>query len=174
MLEPREEDSTMKSIEVLFDEGLIRKITSDTKYDNIIKVAIYCHNKEGLPKKINEKAVYICNIIKDVHRLEELRLVTNYPYIDNRITSYPTDVVYNDFKLFRLMDSKVSENNADNILVYLSNIYGINYKYSYSLIKENNYIHKIINALSFGDDKVERFFRQIEVVLNTYIDKKIS
>ena len=43
-----------------------------------------------------------------------------------------------------------------------------------SLIKENNYIHKIINALSFGDDKVERFFRQIEVVLNTYIDKKIS
>ena len=56
----------------------------------------------------------------------------------------------------------------------MSNIYGINYKYSYSLIKENNYIHKIINALSFGDDKVERFFRQIEVVLNTYIDKKIS
>ena len=118
--------------------------------------------------------MYICNILKDVHRLEELRLVTNYPYIDNRITSYPTDVVYNDFKLFRLMDSKVSENNADNILVYLSNIYGINYKYSYSLIKENNYIHKIINALSFGDDKVEMFFRQIEVVLNTYIDKKIS
>ena len=174
MLEPREEDSTMKSIEVLFDEGLIRKITSDTKYDNIIKVAIYCHNKEGLPKKINEKAVYICNILKDVHRLEELRLVTNYPYIDNRITSYTTDVVYNNFKLFRLMYSKVSEKNTDNILVYLSNIYGINYKYSYSLIKENNYIHKIINALSFGDDKVERFFRQIEVVLNTYIDKKIS
>ena len=46
------EDTTMKSINILFDEGLIRKITDDTKYDNLIKLAIFCHNKEGLPKNI--------------------------------------------------------------------------------------------------------------------------
>ena len=49
-LDNQEEDSTMKSIEILFDTGLIRKITEETKYDNLIKVAIFCHNKEGLPK----------------------------------------------------------------------------------------------------------------------------
>ena len=91
----------------------------------------------------------------------------------NKVTEYNSwkESLYSNWKDIQI---EQVENNADNILVYLSNIYGINYKYSYSLIKENNYIHKIINALSFGDDKVERFFRQIEVVLNTYIDKKIS
>ena len=64
-----EEDSTMKSIEILFDDGLIRKITDETKYDNMIKVAIFCHNKDGLPKNIDEKMICACNIMKDVHKL---------------------------------------------------------------------------------------------------------
>ena len=167
------EDSTMKSIEILFDEGLIRKITEDTKYDNIIKLAIFCHNKDGLPKNIDEKTICICNIMKDVYRLEELRMVINYPYIDNRIDTYPSTLVYNDFKLFRLLNNKMSDNNADNILICLSNLFGLNYKISYSLVVEKEYVEKIINSLIFEDRKIEKFFKQIEVVLKNYLKKKI-
>lgn len=167
------EDSTMKSIEILFDEGLIRKITEDTKYDNIIKLAIFCHNKDGLPKNIDEKTICICNIMKDVYRLEELRMVINYPYIDNRIDTYPSTLVYNDFKLFRPLNNKMSDNNADNILICLSNLFGLNYKISYSLVVEKEYVEKIINSLIFEDRKIEKFFKQIEVVLKNYLKKKI-
>lgn len=167
------EDSTMKSIEILFDEGLIRKITEDTKYDNIIKLAIFCHNKDGLPKNIDEKTICICNIMKDVYRLEELRMVINYPYIDNRIDTYPSTLVYNDFKLFRPLNNKMSDNNADNILICLSNLFGLNYKISYSLVVEKEYAEKIINSLIFEDRKIEKFFKQIEVVLKNYLKKKI-
>ena len=114
-----EEDSTMKSIEILFDDGLIRKITDETKYDNMIKVAIFCHNKDGLPKNIDEKMICACNIMKDVHKLEELRMVINYPYIDNRINTYPSTLVYNEFKLFRPLKRELSDNNADNILIVI-------------------------------------------------------
>lgn len=167
------EDSTMKSIEILFDEGLIRKITENTKYDNIIKLAIFCHNKDGLPKNIDEKTICICNIMKDVYRLEELRMVINYPYIDNRIDTYPSALVYNDFKLFRPLNNKMSDNNADNILICLSNLFGLNYKISYSLVVEKEYVEKIINSLIFEDRKIEKFFKQIEVVLKNYLKKKI-
>ncbi|MGN1358178.1 MAG: HD domain-containing protein [Bacilli bacterium] len=167
------EDSTMKSIEILFDEGLIRKITEDTKYDNIIKLAIFCHNKDGLPKNIDEKTICICNIMKDVYRLEELRMVINYPYIDNRIDTYPSTLVYNDFKLFRPLNNKMSDNNADNILICLSNLFGLNYKISYSLVVEKEYVEKIINSLIFEDRKIEKFFKQIEEVLKNYLKKKI-
>lgn len=167
------EDSTMKSIEILFDEGLIRKITEDTKYDNIIKLAIFCHNKDGLPKNIDEKTICICNIMKDVYRLEELRMVINYPYIDNRIDTYPSTLVYNDFKLFRPLNNKMSDNNADNILICLSNLFGLNYKISYSLVVEKEYVEKIINSLIFEERKIEKFFKQIEVVLKNYLKKKI-
>ena len=40
-LDSNDEDSTMRSINILFDEGLIRKITEETKYDNLIKLAIF-------------------------------------------------------------------------------------------------------------------------------------
>ncbi len=172
-LDNTNEDSTMKSIEILFDEGLIRKITEDTKYDNIIKLAIFCHNKDGLPKNIDEKTICICNIMKDVYRLEEIRMVINYPYIDNRIDTYPSTLVYNDFKLFRPLNNKMSDNNADNILICLSNLFGLNYKISYSLVVEKEYVEKIINSLIFEDRKIEKFFKQIEEVLKNYLKKKI-
>lgn len=169
-----EQDSTMKSIEILFEDGLIRKITNETKYDNLIKLGIFCHNKDGLPKNIDDKTICICNIMKDVHKLEELRMVINYPYIDNRIDTYPSTLVYNDFKLFRQIENKVSDNNADNILIVLSNLFALNYKSSYSIVQEKEYIEKITNSLIFEDKKIEKFFKQIELVLKNYIKKKIE
>ena len=112
--------------------------------------------------------------MKDVHRLEELRMVINYPYIDNRINEYPTTLVYNDFKLFRPVDTKMSDNNADNILISLSNLFGLNYKSSYTIVKDKQYIEKIINSLIFEDRKIEKFFKQIELVLSSYLQKKIN
>ena len=171
-LDYNEEDTSMKSIEILFDEGLIRKITSETKYDNTIKLGIFCHNKEGLPKNIDEKMVHICNIMKDVHKLEQIRMILNYPYIDNRINSYPSSLVYNDFKTFKCIDAKMSDNNADNFLIVLSNMFALHYDISYLIIEENDYVSKIIESLDFEDKKIEKFFKQIEIVLKNYLRKR--
>lgn len=172
-LDANSEDMTMRSIEILFDEGLLRKITDETKYDNLIKLGIFCHNKEGLPKNIDDKTICVCNIMKDVYRLEELRMVINYPYIDNRINVYPSSLVYNDFKLFREVNQKMADNNADNILIVLSRLFGLNYKISYSLVAEKGFINKIIDSLDFEDKKIEKFFKQIESVLDSYLKKKL-
>ena len=173
-LDAENTDMSMHSIEILFDEGLIRKITDETKYDTLIKLAIFCHNKDGLPKNIDEKTICICNIMKDVYKLEELRMVISYPYIDNRINEYPSTLVYNDFKQFKLVNQKMSDNNADNILIALSNLFDLNYKISYSLVAEKGYIEKIISSLIFEDRKIEKFFKQIETVLKNYLNKKIN
>lgn len=173
-LDNNEEDSTMKSINILFDKGLIRKITDETKYDNLIKLAIFCHNKDGLPKNIDDKTVCICNIIKDVYRIEELHMAINYPYIDNRINEYPTSLVYDEFKQFKEVSNKMSDNNADNVLIVLSHLFGLNYKISYSLVAEKGYIEKIIDSLVVDDKKIEKFFVQIETVLKNYLKKKIN
>ncbi len=173
-LDNSDEDSTMKSINILFDEGLIRKITEDTKYDNLVKLAIFCHNKDGLPKNIDEKTVCICNIIKDVYRIEELHMAINYPYVDNRINEYPTNEVYDEFKQFKEVKNKMSDNNADNVLIVLSHLFGLNYKVSYNLVKEKGYIEKIIDSLVVDDKKIEKFFIQIESVLKNYLQKKIN
>ena len=40
--------------------------------------------------------------------------------------------------------------------------------------KKKEYIEKITNSLIFEDKKIEKFFKQIELVLKNYIKKKIE
>lgn len=115
-----------------------------------------------------------CNVIKDVHKIDTFKMVLNSPYLDNRIDEFPSQMAYSDFKIFRRVEQKVAENNADNILVVLSNLFDINYSYSYVMIANENYITKLIDSLVFTDNKIESFFKQIENVLNNYLKRKIG
>ena len=68
----------------------------------------------------------------------------------------------------------MADNNADNVLIVLSNLFDMNYRISYSLISEKGYVEKIISSLIFEDRKIEKFFTQIEAVLKNYLNKQIN
>ena len=107
-------------------------------------------------------------------RCSSFRLFVNYPYVDTVIKNYPSSLVYDDFKSFKTISSKVSDNASDEVLVTLSKMYSFNYKYSYYLLKQNDYVNKIFNSLNFDNSELEGFFKQLMVVLNNYIDKRIG
>lgn len=169
-----DDDTYEKTINILFNKKLIREISKETKYDDIIKLALYAYDKNGFPSDIDDKTKHICAIIKDAHNLDSFRLFVNYPYVDTRINSYPNNLVYEDFKKFKTISSKMSENSSDSVLVVLSNMYSFNYKYSYYLLKQNNYIAKMFDSLTFENKEIENFFKQLMIVLNNYIDKRIG
>lgn len=168
------EDYALKSAELLFSKGILRKISENNKYDNVIKLAIYACNKNGLPANIDPKSAAFCKILRDSHKIDSFRMILNYPVIDTRITLFPSNMVYERFKQFRSIDKKISENNADEVLVVLSEIFNLNFRYSYAVLKRSSYVDKIVDALSFNDKNLEAFFKQIGKVLNTYIDRKIG
>ena len=153
-------------------EGL--DITNDTKYDDVIKISIYCQNKVGLPNGLNDKMLHFCKVLKDAHTIDNFRMVINYPYMDMHIDNFPNDLVYNTFKQYQVISNKVSDNDADNILEVLSLIFGLNYHYSYILLKQEECVDKLIASLKMKDKSIKKFFNQIGAVLNMYIDRKIS
>lgn len=169
-----DDDSSDKAIEVLFNKGLLREITKDNKYDNTIKMAIYAYDKDGFPVDIDEKSKHICAILKDAHNLDTFRLFINYPYIDTRIRAYPNGLVYDSFKKFKTISPRMRENSSDGVLIVLSKMYSFNYKYSYYLLKQNKYVDKIIDSLTFDNDEIKDFYSKITMVLNNYIDKRIG
>ena len=168
------EDHTNKTLEILFAEGLVRKITNNTKYDGVIKFAIYSLNKNGYPDNLDKKVIYFCNVLKDAHKLDLFRLAINYPYLDTRIETYPSAMVYDEFKLFRKIENKLTENNADEVLLILSNLFSLNYKYSYYIAKSEKYITKLMSSLSYNDDNIHKFFSSLENVLNAYTERYIG
>lgn len=168
-------DKSKESIEILFEKDkLLRSITDDKKYDDIIKIAIYCQNKNGLPKGFDSKVLYFCMVVKDAHVIENFRMVTNYPYMDMHIDNFPNDLVYNEFKNYRVISSKVSDNDADKILEVMSYVFGVHFPYSYRLLKEEACVNKLINALKISNKSISKFFYQIGSVLNVYIERKIG
>ena len=48
------------------------------------------------------------------------------------------------------------------------------YKHSYYLLKQKDYVNKIFNSLNFDNSELEGFFKQLMIVLNNYIDKRIG
>lgn len=68
----------------------------------------------------------------------------------------------------------MSDNSSDSVLIVLSKMYAFNYKYSYYLLRKNDYIDKIIDSLTFDDKEIQHFFEQIVLVLKNYIDKRIG
>ena len=168
-------DKSKESIEILFEnEKLLRDITDNKKYDDIIKIAIYCQNKNGLPKGFDKKVLHFCTVIKDAHVIENFRMVTNYPYMDMHIDNFPNDLVYNDFKKYRVISSKVSDNDADKILEVMSLVFGMHYSYSYNLLKEEDCVNKLVKALKISNKNIAKFFTQIGNALNVFIDRKIG
>ena len=170
-----DDDCTKDTIDILFDKDkLIRDVIGDSKYDNYIKLAIYCHNKNGLPKGVDKKTIEFCKVIKDAHVIDSFRMVTHYPYMDMNIDNMPSSLVYNDFKKYKVVSAKVSDNDADKILEVMSLVFGMYYPYSCSLVKEEDCINKLIDSLYIKDKKINKFFKQIAGVMNLYLDRKIG
>ena len=168
-------DYSKKSVDIIFDsDKLIRKITEVSTYDDIIKVSIYCQNKNGLPNGLDEKMLHFCKVIKDAHALDNFRMVINYPYMDMQIDDYPNSLVYDNFRQYRVINNKISDNDADNILEVLSQIFGMNYRWSFILLKQEEFVDKLISSLKIKNKEIKKFFTQIGMVLNLYIDRKIA
>ena len=164
-----------ETIDILFaQDGLMRKITDETKYDEVIKIAIYCQNKPGLPQGFNQKTLHYCMVIKDANIIEKFRMVTNYPYLDTYIENYPNTLIYEEFKKFKVIPSNSNDNDADKILEVMSSIFEVHYVYSYTLIKEESSVSKLIESLKINNKGISNFFYQIASALNMYVDKKIS
>ena len=90
------------------------------------------------------------------------------------LESYPNGLVYDSFKKFKTISPRMRENSSDGVLIVLSKMYSFNYKYSYYLLKQNKYVDKIIDSLTFDNDEIKDFYSKITMVLNNYIDKRIG
>ena len=113
-------------------------------------------------------------VLKDAEVIENFRMITNYPYMDMYIDNFPNNLVYNSFKSYKVIDSKISDNDADKILEVMSTVFGVYYPYSYMLLKEEDSINKLLNALHISNKNISNFFYQISNVLSVYIDRKIG
>lgn len=163
---------------ILFQDGLIRKFLETDEFDEIIKKAIRNHNKFQIEQGLTSEESLFVKLIRDADKIDILYLATNvyYKKIENQVEeSVLSDNIYNQFNKRTTIKREQHEKIefVDYIISTIAFIYDINYKISYKIIKEKDYIDKILERYNFKDKKTAERIEILKNEANKYVDMKI-
>lgn len=172
-------DHALYGVELLFDCGLIREIMSDSSYDNIIKEAIFYHNKLSLPDNLDEKSLIHCKIIRDADILDNFRvkrdldIKESFPSIINEISdledSFISDEVYNSIINKRSVDIRDRKTPLDYWVCVLGFVFNLSFKESLSIVRDSDYINILIDKFKYNNIDTKMKMNVIRDVINKYL-----
>lgn len=164
---------------LLFKEGLIRKFIETNKYDEIIKKSIKNHNKFSIETALTQEELLFAKLIRDADKIDILYESIDIYYKNNEEEvnkSVLSEKIYNEFtkKATIKKGKNVRLKFIDDITCVISFIYDINYKTSFEIIKEKDYINKIIDRYNFQDQSTKTKVEEIRKLANEYIEEKTT
>lgn len=157
----------------------IRKYIQTDKYDEIIKKAIKNHNKLKIEEELTKEEKLFVKIIRDADKIDiffEGETIFWKGIEDQINKSEISDNILKHFKNNQLIERKKNDNNkqdVDKVLGVIAFIFDINYKGSFEIIKEKDYINKILDRFEFKDKDTERKIKEIKEIANNFINKNI-
>lgn len=167
-------------VEILFNENKIKEFLPNTReYDDIVKNAVYEHNKLKIKEGLTDKELLFAKIIRDADKLDIYRL-----FLLDNVMAMGTDSGFTDTTHFSkevleafYNNSQLPKNNLKTMLDWFLNsiafTYDINFKKSFEILKERNYINQIIDiGINLWKEQTEEF-EKIRIHINDYIKNKI-
>lgn len=163
-------------VEILEKDNYIRKYIETHEYDNIIKKAIKNHNKYAIETNLNEREALFCKIIRDADKIDIMYQGTFESWV-NDIKKIEGQTITQDVIKDFYAESTINRINVkeiiDRIVVIIAFIYDLNFKRSYELIKENDYINKILDRFNFEKEETKEQMELVKQTANDYINKEI-
>jgi len=170
-------------VKILFEDGLIKRFTEDEKDYPIIKAAILNHSRLAIEDDLDERALLHSKIIRDSDKLDNFEIKINrkpehlFKNIVNSGDEFEnsaiSDKVYNSImneKCVVLSDRKMP---LDYYVTIWGFVYDIYFKESYEIIKQNDYINRLIDRFDYKVPESKEKIEQMRSVLLSWIDKKI-
>ena len=160
-------------VEILNND--LRKYVENNKYDDLIKIAIKNHNKFKIENGLSDRELLFSKIIRDADKIDIFYIAstmfwnTNYDEINNSIID---DTVLSTFlNKEQLKHVKgVKYTGFNDIIQFIAFIFDINFKESFKILKEEDYINKILNKFDLKD---KENFDKVKNLANEFINENI-
>ena len=156
--EPGTMDHAAYGVKVLFDEGMIRRFLPDDKWDSIIYTAIAHHSDYELPEISDPQTLLHAKLIRDEDKLDNCRvkLVDSTSTFINVSeeelgTQNITQKVYETVFENKCILSADRVTQMDYWVSYIVYFFDINFKESFDIIAENDYLNRIIDRISYSN-----------------------
>lgn len=170
-------------VKILFEDNLIRNFIEDNSYDDIIKKAIYNHNKYEIENNLNEEELLHSKIIRDADKLDIFRVMQEDEFKNIFIGMYNEETLN-----YEKISQNVYNNLINNKCVLIENrktqidcwaciigfIFDLNFDTSLKYVKENNYIDILIDRIDYKNKDTKQKMEQIRKNTKEYIEKNIK
>lgn len=174
-------DHAIQGLQVLFDDGLIRKFLQEETYDTIIYKSINNHSKKKIENGLDDKELLHAKIIRDADKLDIFNVIITEPIenavwfpIEDLTKENITDKVYNSIMEYEIVDYADLITNADNMVTWFAYVYDINFDEALQEIRNRNYIEKISKKIDYKNEITKQRMEQIKIKVNKYIDKRLK
>ena len=166
-------------VELLFEKGLIRKFIEEDTYDDVIKKAIWNHNKLTIEEGLNEKELLHAKIIRDSDKTDIFYVLTT----EDTLTLYGkedvsqetiSDHIIKEFMENKSVDYAHMEKPLDNLVAQIAYIYDISYYYGIKVIYENKYLDKLMDGFHFQNPQTIQAVNQMREMTNKYMEKRLK
>ena len=171
-------------VKILFEDNLIRSFIEDSSYDEIIKNAISNHNKLKIDDNLDGRSTLHSKIIRDADKLDNYRVKVDEPIEEifaGKVNSKEevenskiSDKVYETLKQEKCIDIHDRVYPLDYWLCVLAFTFDLNFKETFKVVKDNNYINRIMDRFTCTNPDSIVKLEEIRNILNNYIDRKIK
>ena len=175
--EPGTMDHAAYGVKVLFDEGMIRRFLPDDKWDSIIYTAIAHHSDYELPEISDPQTLLHAKLIRDEDKLDNCRvkLVDSTSTFINVSeeelgTQSITQKVYETVFKNKCILSADRVTQMDYWVSYIVYFFDINFKESFDIIAENDYLNRIIDRISYSNPVTKEQMENIRVYMQNFIN----
>ena len=160
-------------VKVLKENNFIKEFCNDEKYYDIIYAAILNHNKYKIDDDLKGKTLLQSKIVRDADKIDILNLLVfeafETLYKKQNIINEPiSKEVFDAMLEGKQVERKYQKTSMDDWVSNVGYIYDLNFKPSFKILKEKDYINKIIDRTKTPE------MEKIREYVNKYIDIKID
>ena len=183
VIDNKDFDHANYGVKILFEDNLIRNFISFNKYDDIIKKAIYNHNKYKIEEGLNKEELLHSKIIRDADKLDNFRvkkeenLINIFPNKYNPKTINYEEIspkVYNDFIEHKCIKSEDRNTQIDFWISFIAFIYDLNFDISFKYVKDNGYIDILIDRIEYKNEDTKEKMENIRKCVKEYLNDKVN
>ncbi|MBR3134716.1 MAG: HD domain-containing protein [Clostridia bacterium] len=157
----------------------LRFLVDTDEFDDIIIQSVKNHNKFRIASGLNDDELFYSKLVRDADKLDILFESTSIFWegkediINN---SSILDYSYDCIKNHSLVEYKkgMKLENLDSIIKVLAFVFDFNYTPSFQILKNNDYINKILGRYRFNDATTKKRICEIQDIINSFIDSKLE
>ena len=159
-------DHAKLGVKILFEDGLIRKFIAESKYDKIIKTAIYNHNKSKIEEGLTPRELMHVKIIRDSDKTD----IFNVLVTDKIETCYETKdmskeiatpEIYREFMEDHKINYANRKTSADILISHFAYVFDYNFDYSLEILNQKGYLDKLYNRFTFEDENTREMIKNV-------------